>query len=36
MVYSIIVRTAEVKRPPGRPWPRFEDNIRKDLRRNNM
>jgi hypothetical protein len=31
-VYSILVRKPEGKRPLGRFWRRWEDNIRKDLR----
>jgi hypothetical protein len=31
-IYRIFVGTAEVKRPPGRPRRRWEDNNRIDLR----
>jgi hypothetical protein len=30
-VYSILVGKPEGKRPLGRPWHRWEDNIKMDL-----
>ena len=31
-VYRILVEKLEGKRPLGRPWSRWEDNIKMDLR----
>jgi len=30
-VYGVLVRKPESKRPLGRPWRRWEDNIKIDL-----
>jgi hypothetical protein len=30
-IYSILVGNPEGKRPPARPWHRWEDNIKMDL-----
>jgi hypothetical protein len=30
-VYRVLVGKPEGKRPPGRPWRRWEDNIKMDL-----
>ena len=31
-VYRVLVGKSEGRKPLGRPWPRWEDNIRMDLR----
>jgi hypothetical protein len=31
-VYKVLVGKPEGKRPPGRPWRRWEDGIKTDLR----
>jgi hypothetical protein len=31
-VYKILIREPEEKRPLGRPWCRWEDNIKRDLK----
>jgi hypothetical protein len=30
-IYSVLVGKPEGKRPPARPWHRWEDNIKMDL-----
>jgi hypothetical protein len=30
-IYRVLVGKPERKRPPGRPWHRWEDNIKIDL-----